>query len=217
MRRHIRSAALSAALVAAVVTPALAGPPLLCHPYDIGDARSLQWNDSQGWSGDRPDYDVRQLIADTEALLTPATPVIVRMETLRRASLYASRDRAIASQLLSRLVSRADAADARSTPDALALLDAAYVAGAYRQIAMLGNESHFRARAAAARDALGDVDAPALIERSIAMRPDDPSLQFAAALITSDRDQRAYLQHAEKARKGATKDALLARNINHVQ
>jgi hypothetical protein len=194
-----------------VVTPALAGPPLLCHPYEIENARSLPWDQSRGWSGERPEYDVGQLIADTEALLTPSTPVIVRMETLRRASLYASRD---ASRLLSQLVARAEAADARRRPDALALLDAAYIAGAYRQISML--DGHFRDRAAAARDALGNVDAYALIERSIAAKPDDPSLQFAAAMITADGDRSASLRHAEKARAGVTTDGLLARNINRV-
>ena len=39
---------------------------------------------------------------------------------------------------------------------------------------------------------------------------------IAAALIASDRDRSAYQQHAEKARQGVTKDALLARNIDHI-
>jgi hypothetical protein len=216
MHPHIRVTVLSAAFVVALAAPALAGPPLLCHPYEIGNARSLPWDGSRGWSGDVPDYKLEKLIADTEALLTPSTPVIVRMETLRRASLYASRDRAIASQLLTRLVSRANAADAKGTPDALALLDAAYVAGAFHQISMLGKESGFRDRAVAAREALGTTDAYALIRRSIAARPDDASIQFAAALIASARDRSAYLQHADKARRGVTKDALLARNIDHI-
>lgn len=216
MRPHIRSAVLSTALVVALATPVLAGPPLLCHPYDTGNARSLPWDGSRGWAGDLPDYKLEKLLADTEDLLTPSTPVIARMETLRRAALYASRDRAIASQLLTRLVSRANAADAKGTSDALALLDAAYVAGAFHQISMLGRDGGFRDRAANAREALGNTDAYALIRRSVAARPDDASIQFAAALIASDRDRGAYLQHAEKARRGVTKDALLARNISHI-
>src|SRR5512145_3147906 len=103
MRPGIHRTVLPAVLVVAFATAALAGPPLLCHPYDIGNARSLPWDGSRGWSGDLPDYKLERLIADTEALLTPSTPVIVRMETLRRASLYASRDRVIALQLLTRL------------------------------------------------------------------------------------------------------------------
>jgi hypothetical protein len=216
MRSGIHRTVLSAALVVALATPAFAGPPLLCHPYDIGRARSLPWDGSGGWSSDRPDYRLGQLIADTESLLTPATPVIVRMETLRRAALYASRDRALAAQLLTRFVARANAATASGTPDALALLDAAYIAGAFRQIAQLEHNSGFRERARAARHALGDTDAYALIQRSIAARPDDAAIQFAAALIAADRDRGAYQRHAERARKGVTTDALLARNIDHV-
>ena len=212
---RIRSAVLSLALVA-LATPAVAGPPLLCHPYDTGNARSLPWDGTRGWSGDLPDYELERLIADTDALLTPSTPVIARMETLRRASLHASRDRAIARELLTRLVARAKAADAKGAPDALAWLDAAYVAGAFHQISMLGNNAGFRDRAVAAREALGDLDAYALVQRSIAARPEDPALHFAAALIASDRNRDAYRTHADRARKGVRQDALLARNIGHV-
>lgn len=212
----IRSAVLSATLVVALASPAVAGPPLLCHPFDTGNARSLPWDGSRGWSGELPDYKLEGLIADTDALLTSSTPVIARMETLRRASLYASRDRRTASQLLTRLVSRVKAADATGTPDVLALLDAAYVAGAFHEISMLGKNAGFRDRAVAARAALGDIDAYALIQRSIAARPEDPSIHFAAALIASDRDRNAYRHHADRARKGVTKDALLARNIDIV-
>ena len=113
-------------------------------------------------------------------------------------------------------MSRANAADAAGRPDALALLDAAYVAGAFHEISMFGRDGELRNRAANARQALGNTDAYALIRRSVAARPDDASIQFAAALIASGRDRNAYLQHAEKARSGVTKDALLARNIDHI-
>ncbi len=33
-----------------VVGPAFAGPPLLCHPFDIGSSRSLPWDGSSSWS-----------------------------------------------------------------------------------------------------------------------------------------------------------------------
>lgn len=216
MRTQIRRAALSAVMLVALATPVFAGPPLLCRPYDTGNAPSLPWNGSNGWQGEIADYKLENLIADTEALLTPSTPVIARMETLRRASLYASRDGAIASQLLSRLLSRAAAAEAKGTPDALALLDAAYVAGAFYEITLMANEGPLRNRAAAVRQALGTADAYALIQRSIAARPDDAAIQFAAALIASDRNRSAYPHHVEKARRGVATDALLARNINHV-
>ena len=56
------------ALALAVATPALAGPPLLCHPFDIGTAKSLPWDGKAGWSQGRADYPIKQLVADTEAI-----------------------------------------------------------------------------------------------------------------------------------------------------
>ncbi len=216
MQPQIRATVMSALVVLALAAPAVAGPPLLCHPYEIGSARSLPWDTSGGWSAVSPGYNVQSLLADTEALLTPSTPVIVRMETLRRASIYASTDAAVAAQLMNRVMARVSAADAKGKADAIALLDAAYVAGALRQIAGLSRNAGFAERAANAREALGTVDDYALIARSVAARPDDPAIQFAAALIASDHDRSAYLAHAQKARAGAAKDALLARNLDHV-
>ena len=103
----------------AIAVPALAGPPLLCHPFDIGSAKSLPWSD-KSWSEGSPDYKLDRLVADTEGLLTPSTPVIVRIETLRRAALYASTDATVASQLIKRLITRAEASEMSGRPDALA-------------------------------------------------------------------------------------------------
>ena len=76
------------AVLALFAPPAQAGPPLICWPFEIGDARTLPWRGST-WSEANPDYDLRKLPGDTLALLTPSTPIIVRMETLRRATVYA--------------------------------------------------------------------------------------------------------------------------------
>ena len=118
----------------AFARPALAGPPLLCHPYEIGAAKSLPWQGHEWWPG-RDDYNVANLVADTQALLTPDTPVIVRMETLRRAAIYAMRDRNVATQLLATIVKRAHALERDGRPDALAWHDAAYITEAMRQVA----------------------------------------------------------------------------------
>jgi len=216
MKRHIHTLVTSAAVLAAIVlaTPAFAGPPLLCHPFEIGTARSLPWGGN--WSQGQTDYKIANLIGDTEALLTPSTPVVVRMETLRRAALYASTNAQVANQLLSRLLARAEASESAGHPDAMALLDAAYVAEAFRQIASLSGPE-FTARAEGARATLGHADRYALISRSISARPDDPAVQFAAALIAADKNRARYTSHATKARAGAARDPLLARNLNHVQ
>jgi hypothetical protein len=219
MNRTFRSTltVVAAAAVVAIAVPAVAGPPLLCHPYDIGTARSLPWSGANSWWEGASGYQVDKLVADTEALLTPATPVIVRMETLRRAAIYASTDQAVAARLLQALLARVEAS--RGTggqADPLALLDAAYVAGAYRELTMMGNSPELRNRVAGVRAALGTTAALPLIAQSVAARPDDPSIRFAAALIAADSDRTSYETHAARARAGAGRDPLLARNIKHV-
>jgi hypothetical protein len=213
---HSTLAPLLGIAVTLAAAPAFAGPPLLCHPYDIGTARSLPWSGANSWFEGDAQYRIDNLVADTEALLTPSTPVVVRMETLRRAAIYASADGAVAARLLDRFVKRAEATGSNGQPDALHLLDAAYLAGAYREMTMLGRDSTWAPRIAGIRAALGEVKDSTLIARSVAARPNDPSIRFAAALILSDSDRQAYREHAEKARAGAGQDPLLARNINHV-
>ena len=216
MMQQIRTLLMTTVAALAIAVPVFAGPPLLCHPYDIGSARSLPWNDAAGWTGQRADYKLERLISDTDALLTPATPVVVRMETLRRASLYASLDATVARQLLSDLNAKVEAAEAAGRPDAFALLDAAYVTEAFRMMSNLGGE--FTSRAPGLRAAIGNSDGYALIARSIAAKPNDAGLQFAAALIAADKGDRSrYLDHASKARAGAPGDTLLTKNISHVQ
>jgi len=207
---------LASLAVLGLAVPAFAGPPLLCHPYDIGTARSLPWSGASGWFDGAAGYDVQRVVADTEALLTPTTPVIVRMETLRRAAIYASRDRAVATQLLQKLVARAEATKTAGKPDPMAFLDAAYVAGAYREIGMLGNTAEFRDKVDGVKAALGSTSSMALIAQSVDVRPDDPTIRFAAALIAADQDRATYERHAALARAGASRDALLAKNIQHV-
>src|SRR5215475_3189583 len=74
-------------LTLTLVRPAMAGPILVCKNYEIGAAKSLPWGGSD-WRSVKSDYDINRLVEDTLALLTPDTPVIVRMETLRRAVIY---------------------------------------------------------------------------------------------------------------------------------
>lgn len=200
----------------AMAAPVLAGPPLLCHPFDIGDARSLPW-DGREWSQGRRDYNVATLVADTEAILTPTTPVIVRMETLRRAALYASLDGKVAAQLIQTLNARAAAAERTSSPaSALALFDAGYLTETFRQIGDLGRSSGWAARSATIAGVIGKVNGKSFMDRTIALRPDDGAIQFAAALVAASTDRSAYLQHAAKARDAASRDPLLARNIKQL-
>src|SRR5437667_464617 len=91
-----------------------AGPPLICHPLDIGGAKSLPWiggdrPSGADWRGVDPNYNLGQLVVDTLALLTPDTPVLVRMETMRRATVYAvwaMRDRKVGYSVKDDVVAR---------------------------------------------------------------------------------------------------------------
>ena len=107
-------------------------------------------------------------------------------------------------------------ADKTPAAGALAYLDAAYVTEAFREIGMLSQMSEFRDRAAAVAGLVKDVDAYGMVSKALVVRPGDPSLEFAAALIAAGTKGGAYAQHAEKARAGVKQDPLLAKNIGHV-
>jgi len=197
----------------ALAAPALAGPPLLCHPFDIDGARSLPWSGTSSWFDGDPRYDRARLVADTDALLAPSTPVVVRMETLRRAAIYASEDVNLAGRMLTHLTRKVHAGGKDGRPDALAYLDAAYFVEALRQMTIVRKG---KAGTAQLAELVAGVNGYEMIRKSLTLRPSDPALEFAAALIAADRDRGAYETHAAKARQGAKADALLARNVKQV-
>jgi hypothetical protein len=137
-RRHFAKLATclvvtAAALCPGLAPPAQAGTPLMCHANDIGGAASLPWGDSAQAFAPVADYPSDRLVKDTLDLLTARTPVLVRLETLRRAAVYARRfeengQPRLGEQLLSRLQGRALDAEAASKPDALAWFDAGLLA-----------------------------------------------------------------------------------------
>ena len=210
-KAFIASAALT---VIALAVPALAGPPFVCHPFDIGAATSLPY-DSNNWLGVRSDYDIHRVVADTEPLLTPSTPTIVRMETLRRAALYASRERAVAEQLLNAVMARVRSAEQGGQPMAAALFDAGYLSEALSEIAQFGN--HMPDLAHNGRQLAGLTqlaEGRALIQKSLALRPGDASIEFALTLLLPSAERDAHLRNA---RAGAKQDGLLAANLVKLQ
>ena len=79
------------AVLLVLTAVAQAGPPLVCHTIEIGQAKSLPWI-SHSWNLDGNEtYDIKNLTRDMLELLDAKTPVLARMETLRRATLYARR------------------------------------------------------------------------------------------------------------------------------
>ena len=131
--RHAQSLALFTLCAFLATTPALAGPPLICHAIPIGAQRSLPWIATEGWNGTDPAYDVSHLTRDALALLTPSMPVDVRMETLRRAAIYSARRSGVADELLVALMGRVVNAEARNAAHPPALFDAGYFAETLRQ------------------------------------------------------------------------------------
>ncbi len=206
-RKWIRgvSIGLFVCTVVALLAPvAKAGPQLVCWPFDIGGARSLPWGGS-GWHDARSDYDLNRLAGDTIALLAPDAQILVRMETLRRAAIYAEKDPRAANELSLRLKARAEAAKSSGEAEALALFDWGYFSEAYRQAAMAGHSSA----------ELGTkVNGYELVQRALGQRGSDPQMEFAAALVASATGQRgAANQHLATAAAGAADGSLLAKNL----
>lgn len=214
--RYARSLVAAVATIIGAAAPAAAGPPLLCHPFDIGSAASLPWDGSRAFWQGRADYRVADVVSDTGLLLTPAVPVIVRMETLRRAAIYASADAGLAARLYSSLERRVRESESSGRPDPLAAFDLAYLTETYRQVAELDRYmSEFQGRGPALRRIIGTADGYAQVRKVLSARPDNPAIEFAAALMRGRRDD-AFRAHAAKAKAGAARDALLSRNIGHV-
>src|SRR5712691_7671316 len=130
-RQQIRSPRFLLTLIAAMLSlasTAQAGPPLICHTIEIGQAKSLPWI-SHSWNlSGGENYDTKNLVKDTLEILGPTTPVLVRMETLRRATLYARKDPLAVKGLLARLHARATSSESSGHPDALAWFDVGYLA-----------------------------------------------------------------------------------------
>jgi hypothetical protein len=221
--RSISVAFTSILCLLVVQQAALAGPPLLCHPFEIGNARSLPWAGSD-WRGVDKNFKIERLVQDTLALLTPETPVMVRMETLRRASVYAvwsmndykvgydPKDGAVANELLARLKSRIPGAGSQSDKKAaaLAMFDYGYLVETYKQ-------ATYDPHASPVARLAGNIDGYGLIVKAIAQLGGSPEMEYAAALSCMGKKQEAgqncYVAHLQKAADGAQEGSLLARNM----
>ena len=199
-----------------LAAPALAGPPFICHPFEIGAATSLPWNGGNNWLGMRADYDVTRVVSDTEALLKTDMPTLARMETLRRAVLYASQNRAVAERLVAALAARVDAADKAGRADASALFDLGYALEAMSEIELIGHHmgSDLALRGRALAGMTRPDDGRAMILKSAALRADDAGIAFALALIERAEGKQPHLV---KARAAARHDRLLAANLAKLQ
>ncbi len=183
------------------VSSALAGPPLICHSFDIGDAKSIPWA-SHDWNlTGSENYNTKNLAADTIAILDSDSVVLVHMETLRRATLYARKDPVAAKELLTKLLARADFS-ANSSVAAITSFDLGYLAECYKQWMGKGEPNPAQG-----------LDGYALVKKAMQLRGNDPQMDFAAALITLNGPANEHQDYVQKTIAGAKTDALLSRNL----
>jgi len=195
-----------------VAQAADAGPPLICHPFTTDNARSRPWAAERNWRATEAHYDVGRLTADTLALLGPDTPVIARMETMRRATIYAATSPQAANELLSALFARAKTSARDPGVAAIAQFDAGYLIESYRQQSEIDKTDMLAAFARSSGVPLGELDGYATVEKAIAMTPRDvAAMEFAASLMT--KDKAAAKQHRINASAGAAPGSALAANI----
>lgn len=210
--------ALSFLVLISLVSPALAGPPLICHPFEIGEAKSIAWNGKE-WRDIKKDYDMNQLVPDVMAILETDAPILVRMETMRRASVYAVwslRDYKVgfdpkgdgaALALLDKVMMRKDAAEKngyKTKAEKLALFDAGYLLETYKYIGF--EESSKRVLTteglAWAEKANNALDCPGEIEMALAI------------MLQNHRgEEAAQDKHLKIAVSKAAEGSLLAKNL----
>ena len=196
-----RYSTLGSIVVALLVlaTPVFAGPPLLCFPFETGGAKTLPMG-AANWQDIDRKYDTSHLTADTIALLTPATPGVARMETIRRATIYAAKQPQQASALLAALQARAAAGGATA---ASATFDFGYLVETYKQATFMFSTPV---------KGLSEIDGYQLVLKAAALQG-DPSMEFGAAVIgqgSANASLRAESrEHLQKAIAGGKKDAAL--------
>jgi hypothetical protein len=175
----------------------VAGPPMICSEIKIGEARTLAL-DGRGVN----------LVPDTLALLEAKTPVLVRMETLRRALSRGATQPAVLQELLCALQSRVLDQEARGKGDALAWFDAGYIAASWSQL-----DQERAPEIGLAEGCVGY----AWLRKALALGKDPAEMEFAAALATHPAMHKGthelYKRHLEKAVAGAAPGSLLEQNV----
>ncbi len=180
--------------------------PLVTWALEIGNARSLPWGDPKAWNAPAPGYDVRRAPRETLTLLASNTPVLARMETLRRAVVYSQADPGIAYQLLAALTARVREAEAAGKPDVLAWFDLGYLVEVSNQAQWLKKRY------------LEEINGYSLVMRAIRVAGDSApgalEMQFAAGLILLEpKGQHPYYPHFRTVVRAAGEGSLLAINL----
>jgi hypothetical protein len=188
-----------------------AGPPLLCHAIEIGEAQSLPWGTGT-WQSDQIKLTEEDFVSRTLALLSPDAATLTRMETIRRATIHAAEHPGAAELLLKAIQSRVH--DARS-PSAAALFDLGYLCAAYDQMNVVidHNATGFSGGKRSELSVPAGIRAYDLVRKSASMSPDDHAIEFALALMTLAPSHASHKSHLRRAADGATEGSLLAQNL----
>ncbi len=182
---------------------AVAGPPMICHPVEVGDAECLPWGSKPFEKSSR--FRTSGLVEATVKLLDGSSSPLTHMETLRRATLYCDHDAELATRLIATLVARAlDAEIAGGSDAGLALLDAGYLAQCYDQLNVRTD-----LRFGSANGVVGY----AWVQRSLELNPDDTEFEFAAAMVTARGGGSGHDRHVDRVRKLAARDSLVSKNL----
>jgi len=171
-----------------------AGPPAICWPIEIGDAKTLPEEDAT--LAKDPD----RVVEATLRLLDGSLPVLARMETLRRASLYLADSRAGRNALSRALANRVLDAEADGRNAALAWFDAGYAAGCFEQLHAEASPRGYR-----------------WVRHANELAGGDARMEYALCLLTLMDEPQHFRAHLAKVDTGARGDPLLARNLEELK
>jgi hypothetical protein len=205
-RPRIALIAASIAMGSFLVSPVMAGPPLLCFPQEIGSAKSLPWGKEA--FDKAKGYDTANLVKDTLGLLKSERSALVRMETLRRATIYLGKDKDQATELLAKVAWIAMDSEAAGKPSAEAYFNAGYLAASYNQA---GIDVDWNPGVA------GGQKGYAWVKRALELSPGDAQMEYGAALVIFEVGRDQCRAHLRKALEGASAGSPLAASIesNH--
>jgi hypothetical protein len=175
-----------------------AGPPAICWRVEIGDAKSLPWGGNDSFAK-AEGYDVRRVVEDTLALLDATMPPLVRMETLRRATVYLEDSQADQDALLRALMARVLDAEAAKKPSSLAWFDAGYASGCISQMRDMVKPSGY-----------------AWVRRATEIGG-NAEMEYGCCILSILEDFDAFEGHLAKVEEGAAKNALLATNLKELK
>lgn len=196
--------AAAAFAVGSAAVPALAGPPLICHPFETRGGPLLAWNATgAGWNAPLASYNTAKLTVDVITLLDTGAPVLTRMENLRRATIYAQKDPVLARQLLEAVMSRSRVGGPQ------AWFDAGYLIESYRQAVPLRDKKDQPAWTAV--DETIKTEGYGLVNKAMTTTgTPNAEMEFAASLMTRGA---ASAEHRARASAAAAKGSALAINL----